>query len=325
MFTVNNNPILADDLEVLEELKNQLAANGIQRFATFKPGPDNIQFNCPIHNEGQERKPSCGISTVKKGKHPAGTVHCFTCGYTANLEEMISHCFGRDDQGVFGREWLTKNFLTISVEQRKDLVLDMQRKHSSDPVEYISEEELDSYRYYHEYMYKRRLTDEIIEKFDVGYDKDFELGGKHLRCVTFPVRDEQGRTLFIVRRCIDSKVFHYPTGAKKPVYGLYELPKDANEVVVCESVFNALTCYVYGIPAVALLGLGTDYQYQQLRRLNCRKIIAGFDPDDAGQRATKRLRRALPEKLVSSYIIPPGKDINDLSREEFENLQQILL
>lgn len=330
MFYINGNPILSDDLDVLIELRDQLARRGIARFREFKVGPRNIQFNCPIHGEGQERKPSCGISTVNKEGAPSGTVHCFTCGYTASLEEMVSHCFGRDDQGTFGREWLVKNFLTISIENRKDIKLDLSRGSKKAERTFITEEELESYRFYHPYMYKRRLTDEVIEKFDVGYDKHFELKDKEgkvksvLKCLTFPVRDQEGNTLFIARRSVDIKFFHYPEGAEKPVYGLYELPDDADEVIICESIFNALTCYVYGKPAVALLGLGTDQQYEQLRKLPARKYIIALDPDPAGDRATERLTRALRgSKLITRYLVPEGKDLNDLSREEFEDLPEI--
>ena len=331
MFYVNKNPILADELQVLNELKVQLELNGILRFAEFKVGPRNIQFNCPIHNDGQERKPSCGISIVNKEEVPAGTVHCFTCGYTASLEQMISHCFGKDDEGAFGKEWLIKNFLTISIENRKDIILDLQRGNNKDNLnKYISEQELDSYRYYHDYMRKRRLTNEVIEQFDVGYDDHFELKDKFgkvksvLRCLTFPVRDVNGNTLFIARRSVDIKFFHYPEGVDKPIYGLYELPKDANEIIVCESVLNTLTCYTYGKPSVALLGLGTEYQYDQLRKLPCRKIITALDPDGAGYRATERLKKALKgNKLVTSYVLPEGKDVNDLEKEEFENLEEL--
>lgn len=35
--------------------------------------------------------------------------------------------------------------------------------------------ELDRYRYIHPYMYKRGMTDDLIEKFDVGYDPAFKL------------------------------------------------------------------------------------------------------------------------------------------------------
>ena len=330
MFYVNKNPILADELEVLNELKIQLELNGILRFAEFKVGPRNIQFNCPIHNDGQERKPSCGISTVNKEEVPAGTVHCFTCRYTASLEQMISDCFGKEDDGAFGKEWLVKNFLTISIENRKDIILDLERGNNKDITKYISEEELDSYRYYHPYMYKRRLTDEVIAQFDVGHDNHFELKDKFgkvksvLNCLTFPVRDINGKTLFIARRSVDIKFFHYPEGVDKPIYGLYELPKDANEIIVCESILNTLTCYTYGKPSVALLGLGTEYQYEQLRKLPCRKIITALDPDDAGQRATERLKKAMKgNKLVTSFILPEGRDINDLEKEEFENLQEL--
>ena len=49
MFTVNGNPILADELDVLIELKDQLALNGIYRFETLRPITNHIQFNCPMH------------------------------------------------------------------------------------------------------------------------------------------------------------------------------------------------------------------------------------------------------------------------------------
>lgn len=326
MLFVNSMPILATPLEVLQELKAQLHANGIERFAEFKVGPRNIQFNCPVHNDGQERKPSCGLLTDNpKNPNDTGIVHCFTCGYSATLEEMISHCFGYDDVGNFGREWLVKNFLTISVENRKDLILNFARKlgQNENEYKYISDNELDKYRYTHSYMYKRKLTDEIIEKFDVGFDKDFMLKDVHVPSITFPVRDVQGRTLFFVRRAINQKLFHYPEDVIKPVYGLYELPKDAKEVYICESVINALTCYVYGRPALAMLGTGTEYQYEQLKALPVRSYVLAFDPDTAGRKATEKFRKALNgHKIMTEVELPPKKDINDLSYKEFINLRK---
>ena len=327
MLFVNNLPVLATPFEVLQELKAQLHTNGIERFAEFKIGTNNIQFSCPIHKDGQERKPSCGLLTENpKDPHKTGLVHCFTCGYSATLEEMISHCFGYDDVGNYGREWLVKNFLTISIESRKDLALNFARKLGQEVSEYkyINEYELNKYRYTHSYMYKRKLTDEIIEKFDVGYDKDFMLKDVHVPCITFPVRDEQGRTLFFVRRAIHQKLFHYPEDTVKPVYGLYELPKDAKEVYICESVINALTCYAYGKYAVALLGTGTDFQYEQLKRLPVRNFILAFDPDSAGKKASARFKEALGKfKIITEVVITDrGKDINDLSYEEFINLKK---
>lgn len=344
MFTLNGMPILADEMDILLELKNQLALNGIYRFASFKQITNHIQCCCPIHKDGQEKKPSCGITTAQI-RYPdgrvvePGMVHCFTCGYTASLPEMISNVFGYDDKGVFGSGWLAKNFVTMEVEHRPEIQLNLSRKpvkEETTPITYISEEELDSYRYTHPYMYKRRLTDDVIELFDIGYDNQFVLTSKEgarstYRCITFPVRDINGNTLFVARRSVDTKFFHYPEKVIKPVYGLYELYQYygnnmPSELIICESMFNALTCWAYGKPAVALNGTGTPLQYKQLEELPIRKFILGLDPDEAGDRGRSKLHKYFEKKrLITDYIIPTGKDINDLTKEEFDSLQETLV
>ena len=340
MFTAKGIPILSDELEVMVELRTQLELNGISRFKVLKKTQDHIQCSCPMHKGGQEMKPSCGITTrdiVQGGKTiKAGTVHCFTCGYVASLEEMISTLFGKNDFGAFGVEWLKKNFITVNYEDRKPLELDMSRvsKTVKKEIQYVSEEELDSYRYIHPYAYKRRLTDEIMETFDVGYDDAFILTAKDgrefkLRCLTFPVRDITGGTLFIARRSVDTKFFYYPTGVEKPVYGIYELSKVdpyPSEIIICESMLNCLTCWVYGKYAVALNGTGTQPQLNQLRKLPCRKFILGLDPDNAGNRGREKIKKALgKDKIITELIIPDGKDINDLTKDEFDSLEETIL
>ena len=185
-------------------------------------------------------------------------------------------------------------------------------------------------------MYKRRLTDEVIELFDIGYDKK-------LQSITFPVRDIQGNCLFIARRSVNTKFFNYPKGVEKPLYGLYEYHKlcttrivggrcngkteflkRLNEVIVCESMLDALTAWVYGRFAVALNGLGNELQFQQLRDLPCRKLILATDNDEAGLKARVRIRKNVTNKLITEYILPKGKkDINELSEEEFNNLEEV--
>lgn len=342
MFTLNGLPILADELDVLSELKSQLELNGIYRFATFRQITNHIQFNCPIHKGGQERKPSCGITTAQIRYSDGsvvepGMVHCFTCGYTAPLNVMISDLFGKKDDGRFGNEWLAKNFVTMEVEKRQPLNLNLDRRKTSEatkivkPTVYVSEEELDSYRYVHPYMQKRKLTDDVIELFDIGYDANFKIntsggGTINYRCLTFPIKDENGNTLFIARRSVDTKFFHYPKDAIKPVYGIYELKKFygdnlPNTVIICESMINALTCWGYGRPAVALNGTGTPTQYKQLEKLPVRKYILGLDPDDAGNRGRLKLHNYFKNKrMITDFVIPEGKDINDLTKDEFDNL-----
>lgn len=326
-MTINDALFSVDLGDILNELVSQMRMNNISYIRKMIPTSRDIQICCPYHSEGMERRPSAGIS------RDTGIFHCFACEEVHSLPEVISYCFGYiDDSGKYGWNWLLKNFMTISIEDRKDLTLDLSRdKKEEKKPNYVTEEELDKYRYIHSYMYKRKLTDEIIELFDIGYDKD-------TNCITFPNRDIDGNCLFIARRSVQTKYFNYPSKVEKPVYGLYELSeqiKGANsvngqkhyiasydEIIICESMLDALTCCVYGKPAVALNGLGTDLQFKQLRDFPCRHYILATDMDERGLNARERIKKGLYGKLVTEYRWDPkvAKDINEMSQEFFLNL-----
>ena len=300
--------------EVITELKVQLEINHIQLLGVVQDTPDNLMVACPYHKDGQEKKPSMGIHKE------TAICHCFACDKVVGLPELISHCFGQTGD-LFGWQWLLKNFLTVSVENRKDIDLDFERTRTKKQAEYVTEEELDGYRYLHPYMYKRKLTNEIIELFDIGYDHNTD-------CITFPIRDISGRTLFIARRSVKTKFFNYPSKAEKPLYGIYEISKQEktpDEIIICESMIDALTCWVYGKCAVALNGLGTDLQFRQLRALSTRKYIIATDMDSAGIRARQRIREALPNKILTEYVweLSKAKDINDMDKRMFDSLEEI--
>ena len=325
---INDTIFNAELSDILVELQSELTANGIQLLQKMKETSTHIQIQCPYHSDGQERRPSAGI------RKSDGKFHCFACNEIHELPEVISHCFGHYDDilGKFGWTWLLKNFATIQIEERKDVELDFNRTNSGNrvcgsndndrtsSVPFVTEEELDSYRYTHPYMYKRRLTDEIIELFDIGYDKQ-------TRCITFPVRDRKGNCLFIARRSVVTKFFNYPEGVVKPVYGLYELSTLDNyptEIIVCESMLDALTAWVYGKQAVALNGLGNELQFEQLRKLPCRKLILATDNDSAGLKARDRIRKNVCNKIITEYILPDDKkDLNDLTKSEFMRLEEV--
>lgn len=328
--------------EVLAELRRQLVLNGFDYLEKEpKPSGNSVQVQCPYHGDGKERRPSAGI------RRTDGMFHCFACNEVHTLPEVISHCFGKNEDvaGAWGWKWLLKNFAVVQVEERKDVALDFVRAglaHKFDPdkntgtgvgglcgekqssrqadPEFVTETELESYRYYHPYMYKRKLTDDIIELFDVGFDKK-------TNCITFPIRDQEGNCLFVARRSVLTKFFQYPAGSEKPLYGLYELYKEHREhedLVICESMLDALTVWVYGKTAVALNGLGNDLQFKQLNSLPCRKVILGTDNDDAGMRARARIRKHLHGKIITEYVFPEDKkDLNELDLQGFEALEEV--
>ena len=309
----------------------------------IRPVGEWYQCRCPIHNNGQERKPSCGISLheqFRNGRqYPALTVHCFSCNYSGTLADALTIVLKRKGISKSGLDWLKENIPGFEAEEVEfdylispDVSSALANKYTLDYInsqiiseikEYVPEEELASYRLTVPYMYQRGLTDEIIERYDIGYDANFIPPGrkKPLPCITFPVKDLQGRTLFLCRRSVQGKFFHYPQGVEKSVYGLYELPQGVKSVVVCESCFNALTATKYGYNAVALLGTGTSHEIDQLKQLGVQEFVLCLDGDDAGQKGMAKLKRALSSvAIVWTIKMPVDKDVNDCTEEEFKAL-----
>lgn len=334
--------------EVFEELESQLQVRGSLYFQKgYRQSGEHIMVQCPYHGEGQERKPSAGI------RKSDGMFHCFACNEVHTLPEVISHCLGYTEPlGKDGWKWLLKNFATIQKEERKDVELDYIRnvsgkynKSLTDEVsnkkqsgvnkafdssnkDFVTEEELDKYRYYHPYWKKRGIIDEdIIELFDLGYDKETD-------CITMPVRDINGNCLFVARRSVKTKFFNYPEGVEKPLYGLYELYTDWSiagideldlynySVFVCESMIDCILLSQAGWYAVALNGLGNSLQFKQLRDLPCRHLILATDNDEAGQQARKRIKKNVKGKLFTEIEFPKGiKDIGECIKEQIQNIK----
>ena len=89
-------------------------------------------------------------------------------GESCSLEQMISRCFGVDDLGQYGLNWLKNNFLGDILQERSIYInTDRRPLKNESHANYIDEKELDSYRFYHPYMFQRKLTKEVIDLFDV--------------------------------------------------------------------------------------------------------------------------------------------------------------
>ena len=276
------------------------------------------------------------------------THNCLACGETHSLPEVISYCFGYNDPlGKEGYKWLCKNFLALEVENREDIKIDLARNHITDKGDVlvncnhsksdgIAEGDLDKYRYVHPYMYERGLNDNIIELFDIGYDRDTD-------SITFPVRYwgciNFGYCLFVARRTVGGKRFNIPKGIEKPLYGLYELnvlmTQDFfddkptaiigfEEIYVCEGVFDCLRLWCNGKVAVAGFGcLFSDYQIMLLEGLPTRHLILATDNDKAGRKAREYLKSKIKGKIITEAIIPEGKkDIGELTDYEIQHLEE---
>lgn len=332
MIKLQDTIIQSDTQSILDMLKFDLAQHGVDRFHIFRNNGENVQTNCPFHKNGQERKPSFGVNgEIDK-------CHCFSCGWVGTIEEMISELYGYQDEGKFGKRWLIKRFNTVEIETRPNIMEgfngrnnitirnnnDIHRfkqhiqgdKSTEQYSGEITEEELDKYRYIHPYMFERGLTDEIIERFDIGYDRE-------RKEITFPVRDIEGRCVFVAGRSVKSKFFRLPKGMDKPIYCADKFRTGTYRTAyITESFLNCLTCWKYDKPAMAMIGTGNKKQYEILNKLPVREYILAFDPDEAGRKATERFRKNVHGKIIKELVYTDNRDINDL-QEEFLNCKII--
>lgn len=313
---VGNFFITTPITEILSLLKVELAQQGKSRFAVIKDTNSNVHTNCPFHKDGQERNPSFGILKQNKGKIPAGAVHCFTCGYSADFPTFIGDLFGMGTE--FGIDWLvgSKSITNNRDNMAFDVSRDKKRVHTS-----VSKEELLSYQQEkdpHNYLINRGVSQKILDYFGVGYCKNFLGQGE---TVTFPVWNSSGEIEFVAHRFIKKKFFHYPENVEKPVYALDKLLNFNGNVVVVESIIDCLTLWSWGIEAIALNGTGTEKQYKEITKMPARCFYTAFDGDFGGRKATERFYDNVKGKLIATIQIPNGKDVNDLTHEQFRKLE----
>ena len=143
--------------------------------------------------------------------------------------------------------------------------------------------------------------------------------------LSFPVWDEYNRLVLITYRSVIDKRFFIEEDKDKPVYLLNFVNNwKIKTVYVVESQINALTLWSWGYPAIALIGTGSEQQMEILNKCPVRNYILCFDGDEAGDKGIKRFRKNIrKDVMISQKIIPRGKDVNDLTKEEFDNLKII--
>lgn len=319
---INNHIIDAPLNKILTTLKSELT-NG--KLMKIENKGSEFRVTCPnnSHKGGQEKTPSCNICATSSGDIEFGYCHCFTCGFAGHLYHFVAECFDADDE--FGKEWLLQRFGHTLVDERtgsvlENLDLDFVSKNNllqKNETNYLNETYLDTLQSWHPYMSKRKLSREICEKFKVKYDSKSD-------CIVFPVYDENSKLYMMTKRSVIGKQFYIDKDIDKPIYLLYHiLNNNITTVIVTESQINCLTCYVYGLPAIALFGTGTTHQYELLKKSGIRHYILCFDGDDAGRRGAKRFINEMPRDVfITDVEMPKGKDVNDLTKEEFFSILQ---
>lgn len=274
---------------------------------------DNIQVTCPFHKDGQENKPSATIRVTNSEKASAGLFSCFTCHEAMMLDDMIAKILGP----LYDANDVEKNlqissiiFKSSFIKPKKEYLFNI------DKPDYISSSVINQFKYYHPYLESRHINKDIADLYDLGFDKVNNQ-------IIFPIYNIKHKCVGLGRRGILQKVYRYPNGMQKPLYGLYELDQFLNYVYIVEGPFNLWSLRQWGKQGVALLGTGTEYQYNQLLDIKCKGFVCALDPDEAGIKGTNRIIHFLLNKHIKNIyvtILPIGKDVNDLNEQEFKQL-----
>ena len=312
---INNTLIDVPIIEILKKLRYE--SNGRYLNSIEDKGSYCI-ITCPFHKDGHENRPSCSVN-YNDSNTGYGVFHCFTCGEKGPLWVIVSHILGISENAA--KQWLIDNFgFTHVVDNSLELpewVLEDETESSGQEYHIYDDSILDTFEDYHPYMTQRHLTDEIIKKFKIKYDPKS-------KSIVFPNYDLKGNLVQLTKRSVDSKKFDLGKGLDKSIiYLLKNVIEDGyNYCVVCESQLNALTCWTWGLPAIGLYGAGpTKSQMDVLNKSPIQLFILAYDPDDAGRKGANNFKKLIrSDKFVTELKIPKGKDVNDLSKEEFLNL-----
>lgn len=316
---INDYVISTSIEEILTKVRSELT-NGKLKY--FKQKGNEIKVTCPHHEDGQEKNPDCYINAMQTGDLEYGYCHCFACGFSGRLSKFIGECFDKDEQ--FGENWLVKNFGNSVVDEQNDDLYDFDIVSQDDCEDllkdnkYIDESILDSMQTWHPYLDKRGISRKVCERFKIRYEPE-------TKCIVFPVWDENSNLYMLTRRSVESKKFIIDSDKEKPIY-LYNVIKrnNINQAVICESQINCLTLWSWNIPSVALFGTGTQHQYDILNKSGILRYYLAFDGDGAGDKGIMRfLKNIRKDVFVDVIMIPRGKDVNDLTEEEFNKLNII--
>lgn len=287
-----------------EQVKRVLTGAGI----TIEGEVDSDYiFFCPFHSN--HRTPA---GEVDKN---TGIFYCFSCQHVCDLIELVMH--------TTSRSYFEAARYIKSKEQNIDIEKQINQQLYVKP-DYIQFDELIIKRLNGQaletpkainYFYARRITDQSIKKFDLGYSEKQDM-------VTIPVHSPDGMCVGFVGRSIEGKDFKNTPGLPKAklLFNLNRV-KNSDKVYIVESSFDAIRLDQVGLPAVATLGANISNTQTELLKKYFNNIIVIADNDEAGGNMKKRLLEKLGSRISVINIDSKYKDVGDMQDEDIKNLE----
>lgn len=303
-------------------------------YVELKRAGSNYVGLCPFHNE---KTPSFSVSPSK------GIFHCFGCGVGG---DVISFIMQKEGLSYPEAIKFLADKLGILVETNE--VNKEKYEHRKKLFEINNEAKLFYYKNLlindtpKDYIKKRNLNNNLINKFIIGYadgknslyrhllqkgyqkDDIIEVGlinqdekgnvyDKFRNRLMFPIIDIRGNVIgFGGRALADSraKYMNSPQSLaydkSKNVYGVSNLKNSTKvgKIILVEGYMDVISLTNYGFDyAIASLGTSLTHDQAKLIKRYCKNIYICYDGDSAGQKATSRAIEIFKEQDISPNII----------------------
>ena len=281
----------------------------------------NCLLSCPFH---EDSNPSLSVNAY------GGQWICFSCGKYGRFALLYAGLTGEELSVVEATLYDDKEI--THMERVANEVEDLINEESSNPDVYLHDSTF--YSKFPElsgscrkYLHSRGISDRLGCRFNIRNGV-----GKEKDRIVLPIRDQNGYIRTYSARDI--------TGNMKPklrrppnlrvhdvLYGLYEIEKwvwkdvewemyGARWLVLVEGEFDAIYLQEHGIPAVSLLGSMMDDSQKNILIRECKEVYLSLDGDDAGRRASNRIKEQLRGELfVSDIKLPDNTDPNSIHPE----------
>ncbi len=332
--------------EELARLKSEISVERLvvaRGIALEARGKDLVGL-CPLHDD---KTPSLVVTPAKN------LWHCFGCGAGGDAIEWVRRTEGVSfrhavellREGVLG----TGEVVKVSTVRKlpPPLSLDADGALLLDQVVAYYHRTLQDDAAALSYVTERRgLSREAIEHFRIGACNRTlglripsknraagdvlrtrltalgvlrETGHEHLRgCITIPIAGEDGTVRGLYGRKLDDKSdpHHlYLPGPHRGVFNVAGLRSAGGDVILCESLIDALTFWSAGIKNVtASYGVEgfTDELLAALKAAGTRRVVIAYDRDDAGDQAALKLSERLCAEgfATARALFPRGMDAN---------------
>ena len=270
----------------------------------------NDYWDCPFCGSGTGINQTAAFHLLEDGTK----YKCFSCGESGDIFDLVRHIENMESERypkVYAKtEKIMKSYLGKQVQSEKGS--DKENKQDikqQDYSEYLRD--CHSQVFSTNYFHKRGLSDRIIDKFQLGFDKKQNI-------VTIPYNAGHEGTGYIHRVL-------WTSGNKYIKHGneLFNIDairnNDSNCVFITEGQIDAMSFEEIGYPA---LGLGSVNETDKLIKLlnktgTYKRWIIALDNDVPGRRATGKLIEAIantemPFNVMSvSWIYENYKDPNE--------------